>query len=248
MGIEKELNFKLFHQREELIEHVSYEDEYRLYFAVASGDVPYIEKIAADYMQPGAAGNENNGILSRDPIQNTKYHFVIFTALITRLCVEYGMLREEAYTISDLYINKMDICTNTEDILHIQGQMLLDFTHRMSSQEKKEIYALPIMHAIDYINMHLQDSLTLTSISDAINLSPSYLSYLFKKETGLSTRQYILKKRINAAKTLLLYSDMTSSEIAEYFNFASQSYFISCFKKETGKTPSEYKKNSYKTS
>ena len=123
----------MFHQREELLEHVGYEEEARLYFAVATGDISLVKEYAQNYMKPDASGNEKNGILSRDPLQNTKDHFVIFTALITRLCVEYGMIREEAYTISDLYINKMDVCNNSQKILYLQREMLLDFTTRMAA-------------------------------------------------------------------------------------------------------------------
>lgn len=181
MGIEKELNYRLFYQREEMLEHVGYEEEYRLYHAVATGNIALVEEIAKDYMNPDASGNENNGVLSKDPLQNTKYHFVIFTALITRLCVEYGMLREEAYTLSDLYINKIDLCNSSSKILYIQGEMLLDFTRRMAELEKKTPFSLPILHAIDYINQHLHDDLSLRTIANVLSLNPSYLSHLFKK-------------------------------------------------------------------
>lgn len=174
MGIEKELNYRLFRQREESQEHVSYEEEYELYFAVASGNLALIENYAKNYMKPDAVENKNNGVLSQNPLQNTKYHFVIFTALITRLCVEHGMLREEAYTLSDLYINKIDVCKNSKDILYIQGEMLLDFTKRMAELEKKRVFSLPIMHAIDYISKHLQESLTLETIANVLDLNASY--------------------------------------------------------------------------
>lgn len=245
MGIEKELNYSLFRQREEMMEHVGYEEEYQLYFAVASGNTAVVEEIAKDYMKPDASGNKNNGILSKNPLQNTKYHFVIFTALITRLCVEYGMLREEAYTLSDLYINKIDVCNESQKILYIQGEMLLDFTRRMAALGKKEVFALPIMQAIDYISKHLQEPLTLSAIASVLNLTPSYLSCLFKKETGSNIKEYISNKKINTAKTMLIYSDMNTSDIAEYFNFSSQSYFIACFKKATGLTPGQYRKSHY---
>ena len=153
-------------------------------FAVATGDISLVKEYAQNYMKPDASGNEKNGILSRDPLQNTKDHFVIFTALITRLCVEYGMIREEAYTISDLYINKMDVCNNSQKILYLQGEMLLDFTMRMAALEKKANYPIPIAQAIDYINNHLQEPLSLNKIASILGLTPSYLSYLFKKETG----------------------------------------------------------------
>ena len=155
------------------------------------------------------------------------------------------MPREEAYTLSDLYINKIDICNDSQKILYIQGEMLLDFTGRMAAIEKKEVFALPVMQAIDYINKHLQESLTLSTIAEFLDLTPSYLSYLFKKETGTNIKEYIIKKKLKGAETMLIYSDMKASDIAEYFNFSSQSYFIACFKKATGQTPRQYRKNHY---
>ena len=247
MRIDQELNYRLFRQREEALEHVGYEEEYELYFAIASGNISLVEKYAANYMRPNAVGNENNGILSKNPLQNTKYHFVIFTALITRLCVEYGMLREEAYTLSDLYINKIDVCEHSHDILHIQGEMLLDFTKRMAKLDKNNVFSLPAMHAIDYINNHLQSPLTLEGIANTLNLNASYLSHLFKKETGRNIKEYIVHKKIKAAESMLIYSDMNYSDIAEYFNFSSQSYFISCFRKATGQTPRQYRQSHYQT-
>lgn len=245
MKTNQELTYRLFQQREESFEHVTYEEEYKLYFAVATGNIAFIEQVASHYMSPHATNNERNGILSSNPLQNIKYHAVIFVTLITRLCVEHGMPREDAYTLSDLFINRIDVCKTSADIFHIQGEALLDFTTRMATLEKENVYSLPILHAIDYISTHIQEELTLSRMADALTLNPSYLSYLFKKETGKNIKDYILHKRIKAAKDLLLHSDMGYSDIAEYFHFSSQSYFIACFKKATGQTPKQYRQSHY---
>lgn len=245
MGTNKELSYRLFHQREEALEHVAYEEEYKLYFAVASGNIALVESYAKEYMRPNAIGHEKNGLLSKNPLQNTKYHSVIFTALITRLCVEHGMLREEAYTLSDLYINRIDVCQNTPDILHLQGELLLDFTHRMARLEQEKTLSLPVLRTIDYINKHLQSPLTLEEIANILNLNATYLSHLFKKETGRNIKEYIMQKKIKAAEDMLIYSTMSYSAIAEYFHFSSQSYFISCFRKATGQTPRQYRQSHY---
>lgn len=245
MRTNEELNYRLFRQREEAFEHVAYEDEYKLYYAVASGNTSYVEPIAKEYMKPYAVGHEKNGILSKNPLQNIKYHAVIFIALITRLCVEHGMLREDAYTLSDLFINRIDVCKKTNDILYIQGEALLDFTRRMAMLEKENVYSLPILHAIEYIHKHLQEELTLITIANELHLSPSYLSYLFKKETGRNVKEYILQKRLKAAEDLLVHSNMGYADIAEFYHFSSQSYFIACFKKATGQTPKQYRQSHY---
>ena len=98
-------------------------------------------------------------------------------------------------------------------------------------------------HALDYIHRHLHFPLTLTIISDAIGLSPCYLSRLFRKETGDSIVTYIQRERVEAAKNMLRYSDYTPAEIGNYLSFGTQSYFTRIFRKYTGTTPATWRKN-----
>lgn len=245
MSLEKQLNYRMFLQREENKSHVGFEEEYVLYHAVASGDIETVKGYAREYKKADAVSNANNGILSKNPLQNTKYHFVIFAALITRLCVENGMEREKAYTLSDLYINKMDACKTSSVILNIQGDMLLDFTKQMSRLEKENIYSIQVTNAVNYIYRNLQKKLSLSEIAAALDLNASYLSKLFKKETGQCISRFIRQKKIRAASNMLKFSDYSYSDIAEYFCFTSQSYFIQCFRQEMGCTPKEYKEKYY---
>lgn len=55
--------------------------------------------------------------------------------MITRLCVEHGLEQELAYTMSDLYINKMDELQQAEAIISLQNDMLLDFTQKMATSQ-----------------------------------------------------------------------------------------------------------------
>jgi AraC-like DNA-binding protein len=74
-----------------------------------------------------------------------------------------------------------------------------------------------------------------------VQLNETYLSKLFKKETGQSVSEFIRDKKVEEACALLRYSDKTSVEIAADMGFSSHSYFISIFKKVTGMTPKEYR-------
>ena len=78
--------------------------------------------------------------------------------------------------------------------------------------------------------------------AEAAGISASYLSRLFKKETGILFVDYIQKERIEAACNMLTYSDYTAAQISEYLCFSTQSYFIKIFRKYTGTTPAKYKK------
>ncbi len=74
------------------------------------------------------------------------------------------------------------------------------------------------------------------------NLSTSRFQHIFKEQTGLSPGDYLMYVRIKRATSFLLETDLSVSQIADVLGFTSSTYFIRCFKKQTGKTPSEYKK------
>ena len=75
-------------------------------------------------------------------------------------------------------------------------------------------------------------------------MSASYLSRLFKKETGLSVSSYIRQQKIEMAKNLLRFSDSSMIEIANQLAFSSQSHFIQQFREVTGITPKKYRDES----
>ncbi len=99
-----------------------------------------------------------------------------------------------------------------------------------------------IQESLAYIDENFSRDITLSEIADAVHLSKIYFHNLFKKETGETPHTYIVKKRIEKAKKLLSASDSSFTEIAEACGFHSHSYLNCIFKKETGKTLSEYQK------
>lgn len=82
---------------------------------------------------------------------------------------------------------------------------------------------------------------TVKYLADKVNLSPSYLSDLLKKETGKNTQEHIHFYLIEEAKNLLINSESNINEIAHKLGFEYPQYFIKLFKKKTGKTPLEYR-------
>ena len=90
-------------------------------------------------------------------------------------------------------------------------------------------------------NFH-NPNLSVNTLGEEFNLSPSYLSKIFKAENEISIPDYISKIRINNAKELLKNTDKTIQEIAEETGFLSSSVFIRVFKKIEGITPGAYRK------
>ncbi len=84
--------------------------------------------------------------------------------------------------------------------------------------------------------------ITLDHIEKKLYLSKSYIIHLFSKEFGTTPKQYIMQKRIGAAKILLRGSRSELSEISEQLGFSSVQHFSSSFKKYTGQTPDSFRK------
>lgn len=91
---------------------------------------------------------------------------------------------------------------------------------------------------------YMNYDLSLDSVSSLLNINPSYLSCIFKRCTGVNFLDYITNLRICAAKDYLRNPFKSASEIAAMVGYDSSSYFTRAFKKNTGLTPTEYRKQS----
>ena len=92
----------------------------------------------------------------------------------------------------------------------------------------------------DYLNEHLDERITLETLSERFHYSRSYLTARFRGSTGMSIMEYLSRLRIKRAKQLLLEGDMTVAQIADRLGYSSMQYFSQCFKQATGCCPSEY--------
>ncbi len=95
----------------------------------------------------------------------------------------------------------------------------------------------------DYIDRHYMEPITLQSMGEALRISPYYLSHVFKQMSGYSPVQYLLRRRIGEAQTLLITTELSVARIAELVGYDSQSYFNLQFTKNVGMPPSRYRHN-----
>ena len=160
--------------------------------------------------------------------------------MIARFCITAGMSLEEAYSMSDIYIQKTDRCISQEQINDIHYQVIIEFTKRMRQIKNNHIYSKTVSLILDYISDHLHEKLSVKEIADFTSYSVPYISRLFSSEIGMPLSTYITRKKIETAENLIQFSDYSSLEISNYLNFSSQSYFIKQFKKYTGVTPKKY--------
>lgn len=233
-----------FIQHEDMITHRSIENEFSFYRAIANGD---IETVRANCNSNAFTNPEGMGKLSENALQNIKYHFVVTTAMMVRFCVSYGMELERAYGLSDFYILEMDKCTNVKQISELHDVMCLDLCNKMLAIKNAQVLSKPIVLCLDYIYKHIHNRITISELAGELNLSESYLSRLFKKEMGIPISDYINDLKIEKTCNMLQFSEYSVSEIAEYFSFASESYFIKLFQKKMGETPNKYRKSHFRT-
>ena len=110
------------------------------------------------------------------------------------------------------------------------------------SCKRQNTTELLLEKAKDYIiNNYGDDSLSIQKVADHLHISPSYLSLIFKKDAGITFLKYLVAIRLDAAKELLLSSDLKTAEIAEKIGYPDVNYFSYFFKKNFGTSPREYR-------
>lgn len=92
-----------------------------------------------------------------------------------------------------------------------------------------------------YINDNLRNRLTLAAMAAVVALSPGHFAHAFRHATGVSPHRYVLSRRVERAKELLLNSDLTITEIADAIGCSSHSHFSVLFHRVAGVPPREYR-------
>ena len=242
MKTDRDLNYRLYIQRNYGFTRSPFERELNVYRMVRAGDT---EAVKANFERIRKNFFDGKGRLSDDPVRNIMYHFVTSVAMVARFCVEGGLGHDTAYTLSDIYIQRADKLSDVEQIIDLFLEMQLDFAERMKTLKKDNVISIHVRKCIDYIYENLHEELTLKLLSEQVGLNPSYLSKLFSKETGMSIKSFIIKARITTAENLLASSEFSCLDISLALGFSSQSAFISVFRKVNGITPKKYREIHY---
>lgn len=117
-------------------------------------------------------------------------------------------------------------------------ETLRQIKERISAQSPK--YGEAVERACEYIAMHYAEDMLLQDIADHVHLSRTYISELFKKETGMNYNEYLMQVRMEKAKELLKKGGCKVADAASLVGYSNTSYFIKLFKSYTGLSPSEY--------
>lgn len=102
-------------------------------------------------------------------------------------------------------------------------------------------YSLHVKKAMDYSNVNYQSDISLTTLSEYLQVNKCYFCSLFKSETGKTFTQFLNELRVEKSKELLIKDDTSILDIALNVGFNSQNYYNIVFKKVTNQTPLEYR-------
>lgn len=137
-------------------------------------------------------------------------------------------------------IERLYNCRNIREILLVTEDNIKEyeaFLDRSMSTSRNEVTAVK-----NYIYQHYEEDLSLEMLAEKVYLSSGYLSFIFKKETGMNLNRYIRVFRMEKAKELLCSTSMKVAQVSEKVGFANVSYFCRSFREYYGSSPESYRK------
>lgn len=148
-------------------------------------------------------------------------------------------------SLSDKFAILVEKVSSMLDLENVKIEMISEYCD-LVNKFSTDSYSHIIRNVIDYINLNFHSLISLSLIAKNFNINSSYLSRLFKKQTGMNITQFINKKRIFEAMFLIKQNDNSITEIALMVGFENHNYFCTVFKKITSLTPRGYLNKSYR--
>lgn len=219
---------------EQTEKHTSYCAEIRLFSCVQQGDAELLLKELKNI-----GSSIFFGRMSEDDIMQTRYMAVSTITLATRYAIQGGLNEKKAYDFSDDVINNVDKLLSSDEIFAYVAQKVFELTQLVKKSRTHPEQSPYVRKCICYINENISRKITVSDLAAFCGITPDYLSQIFKKEMGESPSEYIVHKKLNKAKGLLLQGK-GNYEICKTLGFSSPSYFVTVFKKYYRMTPSEF--------
>lgn len=211
-----------------------YDTERQLMQAVSTGQIPKAELLFATLSKYQFESRSTNAL------RNTKNYLIILNTLL-RVAVRNGDVPPfHIDKLSSAYAHKIEAITSTNAGIALMKEMVRKYCLLVKNHSMKG-YSLLIRKVLTQIDYDLTADLGLKNLAMQLNVNPSYLSTLFKKETGSTLTEYVNQKRIEHAVFLLNSSSLQIQMIAQYSGIPDVNYFTKTFKKIIGITPKEYR-------
>ena len=218
----------------ELIEQ-RYEGEAQMLYAIAHGQYHKASAILSAFHPQQVDQRTAN------PLRNTKNYAIIANTLMRKAVQQGG--------VHPYYIDQLSstIARRIEQAMTVgeAQQLILTMAHKYCLLVKNHNlaeYSRPVQRVIVQIDTDVAGDLSLHAHAKRLGVNASYLSALFKKETGMTLTDYVNRKRIDFAIYLLNASGMQIQTIAQHCGMPDVNYFTRTFKRLMGMTPSQYRR------
>ncbi|WP_154837297.1 AraC family transcriptional regulator [Staphylococcus sp. Marseille-Q1834] len=177
----------------------------------------------------------------KDALVTKKYLAYLMNTLCRKVIERSGVNLLTVDALSTKYAFLIDSEKSVEGIFQLTRDLITEYANAsMYAQTLK--YSSKINKAIQYLELHLSYEVHLDDLAAAVNLTPAYLSRLFKKEVGETISQYLKQLRVKKSEDLVANTDMNFEYIAHYVGFKDQSYYTTCFKQYYGVSPKKYRR------
>lgn len=175
-----------------------------------------------------------------EPLRNLKTFTIIINTLFRKAAQQGGVHPIYVYQLSNTFISRIENINRTDNIFDLWTDMIQRYCMLVNNHSTRN-YSLPVQKAIARINLDLSADLSLNATAEFLKVNASYLSNLFKKETGYTLTSYVNKKRMEQAAYLLASTTLPISAIAQQCGILDDNYFTKLFKKHRGVTPSQFR-------
>lgn len=213
-----------------------YEGERRLMYAVSHGQL-HQAQLFISHMHEGLLEKR-----AADPLRNLRNYGIVLNTLLRKAAEQGSVHPVHIDRLSSTMARKLESARTVAEVLQHYNTMVHKYCLLVKNHSMKQ-YSLLVQHVILRIETDLTADLSLKAHADHLNVNASYLSTLFKKETGITLTEYVNRARIEHAIFLLNVTDMQIQTIAQYCGIPDVNYFTKLFKRTIGKTPKEYRQD-----
>lgn len=177
----------------------------------------------------------------KPPLPVTQMAFTDLLGLLNQICKKQAVNFKEIYdddTLSGQYLYDFQSLSTVQEWIASLFDRLIDLL------QKREVPELSVYmrQALNYIHEHFAEPLSQSEAASRIHISSVYLSKLFRQELHVSFPDYLMQVRLNHATRLLRSENLPIRDVAAKSGFNDYIYFLKCFKKKMGCTPTEYLK------
>ena len=213
-----------------------YEKENRLLQAISHGQTHRAETIFSSF-DPADLQER-----SASPLRNIKNYAIICNTLFRKSAEIGGVHPLYIDRYSSRFAMQIEQSVSVEAVSRLLLKMIHSYCLLVSNHSMKN-YSLPVRKAMIHIDSDLTADLGLKAQAAFLEINPSYLSSLFKKEAGISLTEYVNRRRIEHGILLLNTTNLKIQSVAARCGISDVNYFTKLFKKTTGMTPMAYRKS-----